>query len=231
MSEIPPDEIRERLASIEARITEACRAAGRARSEVRLVAVSKKQPLASVLATYAAGQRVFGENYVQELEARVVSMPPDVDWHFVGHLQTNKARKVAELAGMVHTVDSERLAIALDRASTLRASPLPVLLQVNIDREGTKSGVLPEGAETVLASMQRLTHLSIQGLMAIPNPEAGARPFAALRLLAGSLRKRLGLPLPELSMGMSADFEQAVSEGATLVRIGTEIFGARGPRI
>ena len=231
MSSAPTDQVRDRLLAIESRITNACRAAGRDRSEVRLVAISKKQPLASLLEAHAAGQRVFGENYVQELASRVESMPADVEWHFVGHLQTNKARKVAELAKMVHTVDSERVAIVLDRASAGRTSPLRILLQVNIDREPTKSGVTPEAAESVLGSILPLSNLEVGGLMAIPEPGSGSGAFASLRRLAETLRARLGVPLPELSMGMSADFELAVAEGATLVRIGTEIFGARDPRI
>lgn len=225
------NEVADRLAALEARITEACRVAGRARTEVRLVAVSKMQPEARVRAAYEAGQRVFGENYVQALEARVSLLPPDAEWHFIGHLQRNKARRVAELAALVHTVDSVRLAEALDRAAAPRPGPLPVLLQVNIDREPNKSGALTEALDELLLAVRALPRLSLAGLMAIPAPESGRRAFAAMRDLAEGLRRRHGLPLPELSMGMSADFEAAIQEGATLVRIGTELFGARGPGI
>lgn len=224
-------EVGERLLEVEARITEACRAAGRPRAQVRLVAVSKKQPQTRVLEAYQAGQRAFGENYIQELEERVASLPEDIEWHFVGHLQRNKAKKAVELASLIHTVDSTRIAAALSAAAAARDVVAPVLLQVNVDREGSKSGVLPEALDEAAASVGALPHLSLRGLMAIPEPGAGRRAFAALRTMAEGLRPRLGLPLPELSMGMSADFEAAILEGATLVRVGTDIFGARSSGI
>lgn len=224
-------EVAERLAAIEARIGGACRSAGRARSEVRLVAISKKQPEARVLAAYEAGQRLFGENYVQELERRVTLLPGDAEWHFVGHLQRNKAKRAATHSAMIHTVDSARLAEALDLAAADRPTPLPVLLQVNVDREPSKSGIAPDELEPVTLAVSRLPRLALAGLMTIPAPGSGRRSFGALRGLAEDLRRRLGLPLPELSMGMSADFEDAILEGATLVRIGTDIFGERDPGI
>ena len=195
-----------------------------------------------------AGGAAFGESYVQEALAKreaVASLLPGLplEWHFIGHVQTNKAREVAGNFTLVHSVDSVRLGEALQRAwkvktdltpLSLEQEPFPsqaVLVQVNIGREEQKSGVRPEEAEALLKALAAMPALCVQGLMCLPPdvPEAeDARPyFRALRQLRDSLCERTGLDLPHLSMGMSHDFEQAVEEGATLVRVGTDIFGPR----
>lgn len=206
-------------AEIEARIADACRRAGRPRASVRLVAVSKGQPAERLLEAHAAGLRVFGESYAQELERHAALFPPGaIEWHFIGHLQSNKAKRVAALAAMVHSVDSVKLSRAL--------GPVPQLIEIRIGGEETKSGVDPERAEALLAELG--PEARVEGLMCIP-PQDGEprRHFAALRELADRLRAATGRPLPELSMGMSGDFEDAILEGATFVRVGTALFGER----
>lgn len=223
--------IAERSAAIEARIASACQRAGRARTDVTLLAVAKTQPDERVVAAYEAGLHHFGENYVQELERHVAVLrgrDPRASWHLIGHLQTNKAKKAAELASLVHTVDSSKLARALGAATAGRATPLGVLVEVNIGGEASKSGVEPAAIEAVIGEIRAHSGLEARGLMCIPPPDDEPRRwFAALRTRAEALRASTGLALPELSMGMSADFEDAILEGATLVRVGTAIFGER----
>jgi pyridoxal phosphate enzyme (YggS family) len=180
---------------------------------------------------YGAGQRLFGENYAQELVDKHAELADlrDVEWHFIGHLQTNKARVVAERATMVHAVDSVRLATELGRRASGRAAPLEVLIEVNVGGETSKSGVAPASVEALIVALERIDSLRVRGLMSIPppsdSPEHSRRFHRELRLL----RDRLGgvERLPELSMGMTDDLEIAIEEGATLVRVGTAIFGAR----
>ena len=218
----------ERLGRVRSRIEAACLRAGRARSEVRLIAVSKFHPADVVREAYLAGHRAFGENYLQELALKADALDglPDLEWHVIGHVQRNKARLVAERAAWVHTLDSARLAIALERASADAGRVLPVLAQVNVAGEASKSGCSPEALEPLLEAIERCPHLSLRGLMTIPpaTEEAdGGRPhFNAL----ADLRARLGgeRRLPELSMGMTLDLECAISCGATMVRVGTAIF-------
>ncbi len=214
------------LAAIRDRIASACREGGRAPSEVRLIAVSKLQPEPLVQAAVDAGQRDFGENHVQALAARQAHVRGDAIWHLIGHIQTNKAR-AAVAADWIHTVDSPRIAAALARAAA-GASPHRVLIQINIAAEPTKSGILPDRAEALIESVRSLSALDLHGLMCIPEIGEGRRWFAAMRELRDRLRVTTGLALPELSMGMSADFEDAVREGSTMVRVGTAIFGERG---
>lgn len=218
------------LASVRARIAAACARCGRG-ADVRLVAVSKTKPSSAIRAAYGAGQRLFGENYAQELVDKSAELAElrDVEWHFIGHLQTNKAKVVAERATMVHAVDSARLALELGRRASGRARPLDVLIEVNVGGEASKSGVDPSSVEALVAAIERIDALRLRGLMSIPPPSdspENSRPFhRALR----ALRDRLGggARLPELSMGMTEDLEIAIEEGATLVRVGTAIFGAR----
>jgi pyridoxal phosphate enzyme (YggS family) len=202
------------------------RAADRARRDpasVALVAVSKLHDASMIRAAYEAGQRDFGENYVQELEdkASALAALPELAWHFIGHLQRNKVKAVLRAHPVVHTVDSARLADEI--AQRAPGERVRVLLQVNVAREAQKSGIAPEALDQLVAHVRSASALELRGLMTIP-PEAGdPRPhFRALRELAERHA------LPELSMGMSADLDAAVEEGATLVRIGTAIFGARG---
>jgi pyridoxal phosphate enzyme (YggS family) len=215
-----------RLAAVQAQIAAACRAAGRDPAEVQLVAVSKRQPDALLLEAYAAGQRDFGENYVQEMLRKQPLLPPDARWHLIGHVQTNKARGAAG-ADLVHTLDSARLASALAKAAEVQGRDLEVLLEVNLAGEAQKAGVAPEEAEALLLAAEATGWLRVNGLMCIPPEGEGPRHFAALRALRDTLQDRLKRPLPTLSMGMSGDFEAAIAAGATLVRVGTAIFGAR----
>jgi pyridoxal phosphate enzyme (YggS family) len=225
-----------RYNSVRERLEAACRAAGRRGEDVVLVAVSKRHSAAAVSALHAAGQRDFGENYMQEaLQKRQSLTETDnagIRWHFVGHLQSRKAASATEGFALVHTLDSRKLADALERHLARGDKTLSVLIQVNLAGERQKSGVLAEDLPALAEHVaQACPHLDLRGLMCLPPVfDAGdaARPhFARLRALCESLRARLHLPLPELSMGMSGDFEAAVAEGATLVRIGTDIFGAR----
>ena len=225
-----------RLAAVRARVDAAVRAAGRGIDEVTLVAVSKLHSAEDMLAVALAGQRDFGENYVQEACAKQETLGntpqcPPLRWHFTGHVQSRKAKEVVGRFALIHTLDTEKLAGIMDRLAAEQGMRQAVLLQVNVGAEEQKSGVplaeLPALAEVVAGC----AHLDLQGLMCLPPVfDAGmeARPhFALLRELRETLCTRLGLPLPHLSMGMSGDLEAAVLEGATLVRVGTDIFGAR----
>lgn len=220
------------LADVRARIDRAALAAGRDPASVRLVAVSKTKPAELVREAYAAGQRAFGENYAQELAAKAETLKdlPDVQWHFIGHLQTNKARVVAAHARVVHTVDSAALSRELGKRASKgeRAAPLPVLIEVNVASEPRKAGAAPSEIDEVMRAIAEHPSLALQGLMTVP--PAGDLPTArrVFETLV-SLRNLHGGPqvLPELSMGMSHDLEVAVACGATLVRVGTAIFGAR----
>lgn len=236
----------DRLAHIEDAIAEACRAAGRRRDEVTLLAVSKEQPDEAVDALHALGLRDFGENKVQALDRRASADAdveggrwPDARWHLIGPLQTNKARDVARLRPtLLHSLDRAELVTALDKR--LSGPPLPCLVQVDIDREPQKAGVLPESLEPLLDLIAATPTLSCRGLMAIPRPLDAADPaseralrtsFDALRALAEAYAQRFSDPRAVvLSMGMSDDFAIAIAHGATLVRIGTALFGPRPPR-
>ncbi|MDH5297782.1 MAG: YggS family pyridoxal phosphate-dependent enzyme [Desulfobulbaceae bacterium] len=226
--------IAENLASIRERMAAAARRAGRSPDAVRLVAVSKKVELERIKEAVAAGQTLFGENYLQEAELKVKALGPEVVWHFIGHLQSNKVKLAADLFGGIETVDRLKLAANLDRYLAESGKRLPVLLQVNIGREVQKSGVLPEDTEQLLRQINQLPHLEVRGLMTMPPFEEdgeAVRPyFRQLRLLAEELAGKglLGRHGPvELSMGMSGDFEVAIEEGATLVRVGSALFGER----
>jgi pyridoxal phosphate enzyme (YggS family) len=219
------------LQAVHARIETAARACGRAPETVGLLAVSKTWPASSVREAAMAGQRAFGENYVQEGIDKIREVArPDLEWHFIGPLQGNKTRQVAETFDWVHSVDRLKIAerLAQQRPETL--PPLQVCLQVNISGEDTKSGVAPQEAPALAQRIAQLPRLALRGLMAIPAPAAdfaGQRePFRRLRLLFEQL-VREGLALDTLSMGMSNDIEAAIAEGATLVRVGTAIFGER----
>ena len=211
------------------RIVAACRRAGRPPESVRLVAVTKSVTAAAIRAVAAAGACRFGENYVQEWRAKRAQLIDlaGLEWHFIGRLQRNKARLISEFA-LVHTVADHDGAAALDRESARRGRILPVLVQVNLAGETTKAGVDPAALPELLAALRRLESLRVEGLMTIPPalPAEETRPlFRALRALRD--RQEGADELRELSMGMSADFEVAIEEGATLVRIGTALFGPR----
>ena len=221
-----------RLEAVRARIAAAADRAGRDPESVRLVAVSKQQPVEAIAAAAAAGQAEFGENYVQEGVAKIAALRGrPLTWHFIGRLQANKTREVAEHFQWVHTVDRERIASRLDAQRPHFAGPLEVLLQVRLGDEPGKGGAEPEDLPALAEAVVRLPRLRLRGLMCIPPPaadEAGQRaPFRRLRELLEDLNRR-GHSLDVLSMGMSDDLEAAVLEGATLVRIGTAVFGPRG---
>lgn len=224
--------IAQNLQEVRAAITAACRRAGRDPSAVRLVAVSKTVDLERLRAAVDAGQDLFGENYLQEARDKIAALGRQVSWHLVGHLQSNKARGAVELFDLIHAVDRFKLAAALDAAAARLGQVQDVLIQINQAGEATKSGVEPGAAPELLKEVARLPHLRILGLMTMPpwfpDPEAARPYFRALRALRDHLRGLTGLPLDELSMGMSGDFAVAVEEGATLVRVGTAIFGQRG---
>ena len=236
-----------RIAAVRGRIAEAAAAAGRDPAEVRLVAVSKTMPADAVRSAYSAGVRDFGENYVQELrqKAELLADLPDLRWHLIGHLQRNKARHAAPLVSVVHTVDSADLARELGRRVSsvpevrrfpLRARPprdrLPVLVEVNLGGEEQKAGCEPGELGALLTAIEDEPTLELGGLMTVPpatDDPADARPFfqrlAELREEHGGAER-----LPELSMGMTGDLEVAVTAGATIVRVGSAIFGARPAR-
>ena len=213
--------VAENLARVQERIRAACSRAGRDRDTVQLVAVSKGQPIEAVLLAFAAGQTVFGENYAQELHEKADALP-EAEWHFIGALQTNKVKIVVGHSALVHTCDRASLANELSKRAEMKNIVQRVLLEVNVGREPQKGGALPEQVGALHAAVREMERLRCDGLMCIPPPEQDPRPhFRALR----EMRDRLGLR--ELSMGMTADFEAAIEEGATIVRIGTAIFGER----
>ena len=214
-------ELAGRLAEVRGRIEAAARRAGRDPSAVTLVAVTKTKPLDDLLAAYEAGVRDFGENRVQEAEAKFPHLPPDAVRHLIGPLQSNKANKAARLADAVHAVDSADIARRLARAAANEKRRLAVYVEVNTGGEETKAGVTPAGVAALVEAVRALPELDLRGLMAIPPPGDTRPHFALLRRLAESLG------LAGLSMGMSDDYEVAVEEGATVVRVGTALFGHR----
>jgi pyridoxal phosphate enzyme (YggS family) len=222
--------IAQNLAEVKRRLTAAALKAGRDPLAVRLVAVSKTMPLTRLQEAVAAGQRLFGENYLQEARGKIAALNEGVSWHFIGHLQSNKAKGAVELFELIHGVDRLKLAQALDAAAASLGRVQDILVQVNLAGEASKSGAAPEPTPELLRQLSRLPHLRVLGLMTMPPflpPEAVRPYFRALRELREHCQDLTGLPLPELSMGMSGDFEVAVEEGATLVRVGTAIFGSR----
>jgi PLP dependent protein len=221
------------LEGVRARIAAAAKAAGRDASSVRLVAVSKTKTEGAIREAYAAGQRAFGESYAQELDdkAKALADLKDLEWHFIGHLQSNKAKYVARVAHLVHAVHSRELAAELGkRAASAGRAPLSVLVEVKLSEEATKHGVAPKELPELLDAIERDARLRLRGLMTMPPLDAedldvAKRVFDEL----AALRARHGGParLPELSMGMTHDFELAIASGATVVRVGTAIFGER----
>jgi hypothetical protein len=228
-------EVAARLAEVRSRIAAAAARSGRGAGDVTLVAVSKTVPAPLVAAAVAAGQRVFGESRVQEAIGKAEACGPGIAWHLIGHLQRNKSKAAARLFDVVESLDSLELAADLDRRAGQAERRLRVLVQVKVAEEPTKSGIAAHDAPVLIEAAARLPNLELAGLMTIPPPPGtpgGSRPwFARLR----GLRDRWdGVCCPrgtlrELSMGMSADYEEAVEEGATIVRVGSVIFGVRPP--
>lgn len=218
------DEIRNRITLLESRYH---RVAG----SVALMAVSKTKPASAVQAAYEAGQRHFGENHLQDALTKLDALPNlDIVWHFIGPIQSNKTRPIAERFAWVHSVDRDKIARRLNDQRPADAPPLNVCIQVNVSGEATKSGVAPEQVCELATVIQALPRLRLRGLMAIPKPAADLaeqrQPFARLRAMLSTLEAS-GLDVDTLSMGMTDDMEAAIAEGSTMVRIGTAIFGAR----
>ena len=221
--------IAERLGLLRQRIDAAASSAGRTPGEVQLLAVSKTFAAEDVAEAYAAGQRLFGESRQQEAAPKIAALPAGIEWHFIGGLQRNKARKVVTVFPVIHSVDSLRLAEYLDRVAGEEGKRPQVYLEVNIAGEESKGGFSPGELLASAAELAAFRHVEIAGLMTIPPDDAAAARhwFATTRDLRDRLRAESGLALPGLSMGMSADFENAVLEGSTVVRVGSALFGHR----
>ena len=217
----------ERLAAVRGRIADACRRAGRDPAGVTLVAVTKTTTPEVAALALELGARDVGESRPQELWKKAAAVP-EARWHLIGHLQRNKLDRTVPLVSLIHSVDSERLLEALAAFGTRRGAPVPVLLEVNCSREAAKGGFSPEALPALGDRLAAQPGVEVRGLMTMAaysdNPEDARPTFAELRRLRDEFRSRTGLELPELSMGMSGDFEVAVEEGATLVRVGTTLF-------
>lgn len=222
------------LEQVNKRMRQAAVGCGRDGDRIRLVAVSKTQAVQTVKAAIDAGATILGENYIQEARTKFEALATEtVQWHFIGHLQRNKAKYAVRIFDLIHSVDSLRLAREIDKQAAKHGKVQPVLIQVNISQETTKSGTSEADALTLIREAAGLGHLAIQGLMTMPpyfNAPEKVRPyFAALRKLAQRIQGEHipGVSMAELSMGMTGDFETAIEEGATLIRVGTAIFGER----
>lgn len=228
-------EVAENWRRLRERVEAAARRSGRDPGEVRVIAASKTQTIERILEAAAAGATDFGENYVQEAADKILAVDAPVTWHFIGRLQRNKAAKAVALFDVIHTVDSAALGLAIARHAQARGTPARVLVEVNLAGENTKGGVAPLELEALVAALGNTPWLIVDGLMAIPPPvsdhdEAAVRaPLVALRRLLETLRAHApnNAPLRHLSMGMSDDFQIAIEEGATMVRVGRAIFGER----
>ncbi len=228
--------ISENLAKVRERMEAAARRAGRNVESVRLVAVSKTVDPGRIRQAVEAGVEGLGENYMQEAQKKIEALGHGVAWHFIGHLQTNKAKVAIRLFDFIHSVDSLKLAGELNRAAQQQKKILPVLFQVNLGREETKFGIDEAEVSMILEQASSLAGISIRGLMTMPpffdDPEQSRPYYRALKKLSDEMGRRMipGISMEELSMGMSNDFEVAIEEGATLVRVGTAIFGPRPQR-
>ncbi len=228
------EEIAANLERVRQRIAEAAQKSGRAAEEIELVAVSKTHPAEKVQAVFEAGQVLFGESRVQEARAKIPLLPSRLRWHFIGHLQKNKIRHALPLFEMFHGIDSLALAQDMERIAEEDGMQPRILLEVNVAGEASKRGFTPEAVRRDLESVLSLGRLTVEGLMTIPpfapEAEASRRYFVALRELRDQLEADGNVRLPQLSMGMSGDYAIAIEEGATLVRVGTAIFGERARR-
>ncbi len=223
--------IAENIASLQARVAAACERAGRSPGDVLLQAVSKGQPATAVDEAAQAGLLIFGESKVQEAKAKIPLCSGKLSWHMIGHLQSNKCRDAVQLFALIQSVDSLPLAEEISRRCAQASRTMPILLEVNVAGEASKFGYPPSRLLDELAAINALPRIEVQGLMTIApyasEPEKARPYFRQLRDLKLRCEDRLGAPLPQLSMGMSGDFEVAIEEGSTLVRVGTALFGAR----
>ena len=225
--------IKENLQEVERRICEACKRSGRDRSEVQLIAVSKTKPVSMIEEAYAEGIRRFGENKPQELRDKYEEMEKDIKWHMIGHLQRNKVKYIIDKVDMIHSVDSLRLAETIEKEAAKKDLIIKILIEVNVAKEESKFGVMPEKVEELVSQISQLPHIRICGLMTIApfveNPEENRIYFNRLRNIAVDIERKKSdnVIMSILSMGMTNDYEVAIEEGSTMVRVGTGLFGAR----
>src|SRR5438874_13529615 len=226
--------VAENLANVREQIAHAATKAGRSVDDIELVAVTKTHPAEKVREAIQAGQTLFGESRVQEARAKIPELPSNIRWHFVGHLQENKVRQALPLFEVIHSVDSLALAQDVNRIAEEEGLYPRVLLEVNLAGEGSKFGFAPDDLREQMEALLALPRLSIEGLMCIPplavESEDSRKFFAEVRELRDSLEKEFSMKLPQLSMGMTQDFPIGIEEGATLVRVGTAIFGERSKK-
>lgn len=225
--------LRENLETVEANIQKACERAGRKREDVTLIAVSKTKPVEALQKAYDLGIRVFGENKVQELTEKFDLLPPDIRWHMIGHLQRNKVKYIVGKADLIHSVDSLRLAEEIEKEAKKRNLTARILIEVNVAKEDSKYGLLPEELDAFVEKVTAFAHIQVDGLMTIApfvvNFEENRSIFARLHKLSVDIAGKNidNINMSVLSMGMTNDYEVAIEEGATIVRVGTGIFGAR----
>ena len=225
--------LKENLESVEARIQAACDRAGRKRDEVTLIAVSKTKPVSMLQEAYDLGVRIFGENKVQEIRDKYEALPKDIEWHMIGHLQTNKVKYIVDKVKLIHSVDSLNLAETIEKEAEKHNCTADILLEVNVAEEESKFGLKSEEVLPLYDEIRQYSHINVRGLMTIApfvdNPEKNRTIFADLRKLYVDIKEKNidNDTVSILSMGMTNDYEVAIEEGATMVRIGTGIFGAR----
>lgn len=225
--------LKENLAQVEENIQRVCERAGRDRKEVTLIAVSKTKPVDMLREIYDAGIRVFGENKVQELVDKYEVLPGDIKWQMIGHLQRNKVKYIIDKVDLIHSVDSIRLAETIDKEAEKKGITAKILIEVNVAKEDTKFGLMPEEVDDFIEQLANYKHIQVQGLMTIApfvsDPEENRPIFARLRELSVDIGKKNvdNINMSVLSMGMTNDYQVAIEEGATMVRVGTGIFGAR----
>lgn len=225
--------VTENLKEVEKNIMEACKKSGRDRNEVTLIAVSKTKPISMIEEAYETGIREFGENKPQELRDKYQELPKDIHWHMIGHLQRNKVKYVVGNASLIHSVESIRLAEAINQEAEKKDIVMPVLVEVNVAEEESKFGITVSDCETFIREIAKLEHISVQGLMTIApfveNAEDNRKYFAKLRELSVDIEAKNidNVSMCNLSMGMTGDYQVAIEEGATMVRVGTGIFGHR----
>ncbi|MDD7023975.1 MAG: YggS family pyridoxal phosphate-dependent enzyme [Oscillospiraceae bacterium] len=229
--------VRENLKEVEEHIQEACRASSRSRDEVTLIAVSKTKPVSMLMEAYDSGIRVFGENKVQELCDKYEEMPKDIQWHMIGHLQTNKVKYIVDKVAMIHSVDSVHLAEVIQKEAAKKQVTVPILIEVNVAEEESKFGITLSDALAMVTEIAGMPNVRIEGLMTIApfveNPEENRKYFKALKQLAVDINAKNidNVHVRTLSMGMTNDYMEAIEEGATMVRVGTGIFGERNYNI
>ena len=225
--------LKENLADVEAKIVKACENSGRQRDDVTLIAVSKTKPVETLKEAYDLGVRVFGENKVQELTDKYEALPKDIQWHMIGHLQRNKVKYIVDKVALIHSVDSIRLAETIEKEAAKHNITANILIEVNVAKEESKFGLMPEELDELIDKIKDFNHIQVKGLMTIApfveNPETNREIFRSLRKLSVDISNKNvdNVNVSILSMGMTNDYTVAVEEGATMVRVGTGIFGAR----